>query len=55
MDDGEARRGRWEAVGRRRGEQKDPRFVAREERMSWHGGTYELEKRIGKLLEQIVL
>jgi hypothetical protein len=27
---------------------------AREERMKWHGGTHELGRRIGKLLEQIV-
>jgi hypothetical protein len=33
---------------------KDPRFVAGEERMRWHGGTHELGSRIGKLLEQIM-
>jgi hypothetical protein len=25
-----------------------------EERMTWYGGTHELRRRIGKLLEQIV-
>jgi hypothetical protein len=33
---------------------KDPRFGGGEEKMTWHGGTHELGRRIGKLLEQIV-
>jgi hypothetical protein len=35
-------------------EQKDGRFGGWEERMTWHGGTHELGRRIGKLPEQIV-
>jgi hypothetical protein len=33
---------------------KDPRFGGGEEKMTWHGGTHELGRRMGKLLEQIV-
>jgi hypothetical protein len=33
---------------------KDPRFVEGEEKLTWHGGTHELGRRIWKLLEQIV-
>jgi hypothetical protein len=30
------------------------RFVEEKEKMSWHGGTHELGRRIGKLLEHNV-
>jgi hypothetical protein len=33
---------------------KDPRFGEWKEKVMWHGGTHELGRRIGKLLEQIV-
>jgi hypothetical protein len=33
---------------------KDRRFGGGEEMMTWRGGTHELGREIGKLLEQIV-
>jgi hypothetical protein len=36
------------------GGKKNRRFGGGEEKLTWHGGTHELGRRIGKLLEQIV-
>jgi hypothetical protein len=33
---------------------KNQRFGGGEEKLTWRGGTHELGRRIGKLLEQIV-
>jgi hypothetical protein len=55
LEDGvhaEPARGVQEA-GRRTGSSKDGRFGVGYEKMTWHGGTHELGRRIGKLLEQI--
>jgi hypothetical protein len=39
---------------RRTGCSKDRRFGEGKEKMTWHDGTHELGRRIGKMLEQIV-
>jgi hypothetical protein len=41
-------------AGRQTGCSKDGRFGEGDEKMTWHGGTHELGRRIGKLPEQIV-
>jgi hypothetical protein len=33
---------------------KDPRFGGVEKKLTWHHGTHELGRRIGKLLQQLV-
>jgi hypothetical protein len=42
-----------DSSGTRRSE-KDGRFGGGEEKMTWHGGTHELGRRIRKLPEQLV-